>query len=292
VKAEVGHSQVPTVAGLLDAAATRISTALGLERREARFEAQILVSRAICVNRAWLIAHGQDTPDRAQSAAIEALVARREQGEPVAYILGEKEFYGHLFMVNPDVLIPRPDTELLIEQALARIPSDLAVDVLDLGTGSGCIAITLALARPLARVTAVDRSPAALAIAQRNADILNARVEFLTSDWFEALAGRRFDLVVSNPPYIAAADPHLARGDVRFEPLTALAAGQDGFDDLRRLIHGACAHLKPGGTLLLEHGYDQSEGVKALLRESGFSHPRSWADLSGILRISAGEVSE
>jgi release factor glutamine methyltransferase len=148
VKAEVGHSQVPTVAGLLDAAATRISTALGLERREARFEAQILFSRAICVNRAWLIAHGQDTPDRAQSAAIEALVARREQGEPVAYILGEKEFYGRMFRVTPDVLIPRPETELLVETALEHLPEQTPCNILDLGSGSGAVAITLALERP------------------------------------------------------------------------------------------------------------------------------------------------
>jgi release factor glutamine methyltransferase len=166
------------------------------------------------------------------------------------------------------------------------------MDVLDLGTGSGCIAIILALERPLARVTAVDRSAAALAIAQRNADILNAPVEFLNSDWFGSLATRRFDLIVSNPPYIAAADPHLSRGDVRFEPLTALAAGQDGLADLRRLIAAAHAHLQPGGALLLEHGYDQAGDVRTLLRENGFTHPQSWRDLAGIERVSGGELSE
>ena len=280
------------VAGLLNDARIRIAAALGLDKREARLEARVLAAFAWNVAPAWLIAHDTDPLAEAQITAFDTLLARRLAGEPIAYLTGMREFYGRPFRVTPDVLIPRPDTELLVEQALARIPSDLAVDVLDLGTGSGCIAITLALERPLARVTAVDRSPAALAIAQRNADILNARVEFLTSDWFDALAGRRFDLVVSNPPYIADADPHLARGDVRFEPLSALAAGQDGLADLRHLIRGACAHLKPGGALLLEHGYDQAEGVKALLRESGFGHPRSWADLSGILRISGGEVSE
>ena len=281
-----------TVAGLLNHASARIAAALGLDKREARLEARVLAAFTWNVAPAWLIAHDTDPLAEAQITAFDTLLARRLAGEPIAYLTGMREFYGRPFRVTPDVLIPRPDTELLVEQALARIPSDLAVDVLDLGTGSGCIAITLALERPLARVTAVDRSPAALAIAQRNADLLNARVEFLASDWFDALAGRRFDLVVSNPPYIAAADPHLARGDVRFEPLSALAAGQDGLADLRRLIRGACAHLKPDGTLLLEHGYDQSEGVKALLRESGFGHPQSWADLSGILRISGGEVSE
>ena len=281
-----------TVAGLLNDASTRIAAALGLDKREARLEARVLAAFAWNIAPAWLIAHDTDPLAEAQITAFDTLLARRLAGEPIAYLTGVREFYGRPFLVSPDVLIPRPDTELLVEQALARIPPHLAVDVLDLGTGSGCIAISLALERPLARVTAVDRSPEALAIARSNADILNARVELLTSDWFHALAGRRFDLVVSNPPYIAAADPHLARGDVRFEPLTALAAGQDGFDDLRHLIHNARAHLKPGGTLLLEHGYDQSEAVKALLRETGFSHPRSWADLSGILRVSGGEVSE
>jgi len=281
-----------TVAGLLNHASARIAVALGLDKREARLEARVLGAFAWNVAPAWLIAHDTDPLAEAQVTAFDTLLARRLAGEPMAYLTGVREFYGRPFVVTPDVLIPRPDTELLVEQALARIPPDQAVDVLDLGTGSGCVAITLALERPLARVTAVDRSPAALAVAQRNADILNARVEFLTSDWFEVVAGRRFDLVVSNPPYIAAADPHLAQGDVRFEPLSALAAGEDGLDDLRHLIRGACVHLKPGGTLLLEHGYDQSEVVKTLLRESGFNHVRSWADLSGILRISGGKVSE
>jgi release factor glutamine methyltransferase len=162
------------------------------------------------------------------------------------------------------------------------------MDVLDLGTGSGCIAITLALERPLARVTAVDRSTAALAIARRNADILNARIEFLTSDWFAALDGRRFDLIVSNPPYVAATDPHLARGDVRFEPLTALAAGHDGLDDLHRLIRAACDHLTPGGALLLEHGYDQADAVVELLRQHGFEQTCTLRDLGGLNRVSGG----
>jgi release factor glutamine methyltransferase len=181
---------------------------------------------------------------------------------------------------------------LLVEQALARIPSGQAMNVLDLGTGSGCIAITLALERPHARVTAVDRSAAALDIARHNAGILDARVEFLPSNWFDALAGRRFGLVVSNPPYVPAADPHLARGDVRFEPLRALAAGNDGLDDLRQLIAAARVHLEPGGTLLLEHGHDQAEAVVALLERGGYTRMQSWPDLAGILRVSGAGVSE
>jgi release factor glutamine methyltransferase len=244
------------------------------------------------VNPAWLIAHDTDPLTDTQISAFQSLSLRRLAGEPIAYLTGTREFYGRPFQVSPDVLIPRPDTELLVELALARIPVDQPTAVLDLGTGSGCIAITLALERPLALVTAVDRSAAALAIAQHNADSLNARVEFLTSDWFGALSGRGFDLIVSNPPYIAVADPHLKRGDVRFEPLTALAAGQDGLDDLRLLTHSACAHLKPGGTILLEHGYDQSEDVLSLLRLNGIPTPQSWPDLAGISRVSGGVMSK
>lgn len=281
-----------TVASLLDDATTRIGAALGLETREARLEARVLAAFAWDVAPAWLIAHDTDLPDQTQLAQFSTLLARRLVGEPIAYLTGTREFYGRSFRVSPDVLIPRPDTELLVERALAHMPGDQAIEVLDLGTGSGCIAITLALERPLARVTAVDRSDAALAAAKHNGSILNAPVEFLTSDWFSALAGRRFDLIVGNPPYIAAADPHLARGDVRFEPLSALAAGPDGLDDLRRLIAAAPGHLKPGGALLVEHGYDQANAVLALLQAAGFPHPQSWPDLSGIYRVSGDNLSE
>jgi release factor glutamine methyltransferase len=279
------------VADSLTAATLQLAAALGLEKREARLEARVLAAFAWAVSPAWLIAHDTDPLSGAQTAQFQALLSRRLAGEPVAYLTGTREFYGRPFCVSPDVLIPRPDTELLVEQALARIPFGQAVDVLDLGTGSGCIAITLALESPLARVTAVDRCTAALAIARRNADILNARVEFLASDWFTALAGRRFDLIVSNPPYVAAADPHLARGDVRFEPLTALAAGHDGLDDLRRLIRSACDHLKPGGALLLEHGYDQADAVIELLRQDGFEEISTLRDLAGLDRVSGGRWS-
>lgn len=286
------RAKAATVAGLLDDAMARIAAALGLDKREARLEARVLATCAWGVPPAWLIAHDIDRMSAAQISAFDTLLTRRLAGEPVAYLTGTREFYGRPFLVSPDVLIPRPDTELLVDLALTRLPPNQVMDVLDLGTGSGCIAISLALERPLARITAVDRSIAALAIARRNAERLSARVEFLTSDWFDALAGRRFDLIVSNPPYIAAADPHLARGDVRFEPLSALAAGQDGLDDLRFLTRAACAHLKPGGTLLLEHGYDQADAVQALLRMNGIRHPKTWADLSGIQRVSGGGLSE
>ena len=281
-----------TVAGLIDDATTRIAATLGLERRDARLDARVLAAHVLRVDAAWLIAHDTDPLPAQQALAFQSLLARRLSGLPIAYLTGSREFYGRLFQVSADVLIPRPDTELLVELALARIPPDQAIDVLDLGTGSGCIAITLARERPLARVTAVDHSPAALAIAQCNAESLNARVEFLASDWFSALSGRRFDLIVSNPPYIAAADPHLAQGDVRFEPISALAAGPDGLDDLRHLIAAARAHLQPGGALLLEHGYDQAEAVRAWLRQNGIQSPQSWHDLAGVQRVSGGNLSE
>lgn len=282
----------PTVAGLLDAATARIGATLGLDKREARIEARALAARAWDASPAWLIAHGTDEPEASQADNLETLLARRLAGEPIAYICGAREFYGRAFEVSPDVLIPRPETELLVELALARIPPEQPVEVLDLGTGSGCVAITLALERPAAQVTAVDRSAAALAVARRNAEALNAAVEFSTSDWFSALADRTFALIVANPPYVAADDPHLGRGDVRYEPLSALASGRDGLDDLRRLIEGARAHLQPHGALLLEHGHDQAQAVRALLRDGGFAQPQSWSDLAGNPRVSGGELSE
>lgn len=285
-------SGLRTVADCFGAASRQLVATLGLDTRTARLEARVLAAFAWKVAPAWLIAHDTDPLTDAQSAAFETLFARRLTGEPVAYLVGTREFYGRPFQVSPEVLIPRPDTELLVEQALARIPVDEALNVLDLGTGSGCIAITLALERPHARVTAVDRSVAALAIARHNAGILDAHVEFLTSDWFDALAGQRFDLIVSNPPYVPATDPHLSRGDVRFEPLAALAAGNDGLDDLRHLIAAARAHLVPGGALLLEHGHDQADAVVSLLESSGYTRPQSWPDLAGILRVSGAVVSE
>ena len=280
------------MADCLGAASRQLAAALGLDTRTARLEARVLAAFAWNVTPAWLIAHDTDPLAETQITPFETLLARRLAGEPIAYLVGTREFYGRPFRVSPDVLIPRPDTELLVDLALARIPANQALNVLDLGTGSGCIAITLALERPQARVTAVDRSAAALAIAGHNAGILDARVEFLTSDWFDALTSRRFDLIVSNPPYVPAADPHLTRGDVRFEPLSALAAGDDGLDDLRHLIAAARAHLAPGGTLLLEHGHDQAEAVVALLECGGYTRTLSWSDLAGIRRVSGAVVSE
>jgi len=276
------------LADLLRSATGRLS--LALPPREARLEAQILFARALGVNRAWLIGHDRDTLTPAQTTRVEALLKRRLAGEPVAYLLGEREFYGRLFQVTPDVLIPRPDTELLVELALQRLPQDAALNLLDVGVGSGVVAISLALERPRCRVTGVDLSAGALRVARANAETLGADVEFLASDVFDALGKRRFHLIASNPPYIAAADPHLKQGDLRFEPPQALASGCDGLDLIRRLVSEAPAHLEAGGWLLLEHGWDQAAAVRALLQAAGFDKVFSASDLAGHERVTGGKA--
>ncbi len=274
-------------AHLIDAA-RRLAEALDLPPREARLEAQILFSHGLGVNRAWLIGHDRDALTPEQIARVERLLERRLAGEPVAYLLGEREFYGRPFQVTPDVLIPRPDTELLVELALEHLPPGAPLNVLDIGAGSGAITISLALERPACRVTAVDVSAAALDVARRNAETLRADVEFLVSDGFTALPSRRFHLIASNPPYIAAADPHLRQGDLRFEPSQALASGADGLDLIRRLATDAPNHLEPGGWLLLEHGWNQAEAVRGLLQTAGFRAVFSARDLAGHERVTGG----
>lgn len=276
-------------ASLLPILVDRLVAALRLERREARLEAQILMAHALGVERAWLVAHDRDTLSAAQAAAIEALAARRERGEPAAYILGEKEFFGRSFRVTPDVLIPRPDTELLVEAALERMPNDRPLDVLDLGTGSGCVAVTLALERPPARVVAVDASATALAVARDNALRLGAgNVDFVLGNWYSELGVKKLDMIVSNPPYVAAEDPHLGRGDLRFEPRQALSSGADGLDAIRVIVAGAADRLAPGGWLMLEHGCDQGARVSALLARHGFEPVLTLRDLAGLERVSLG----
>jgi release factor glutamine methyltransferase len=285
-------SEAATVAGLLHDASLHLSGALGLDRREARIEARALAVHAWQVETAWLIAHDTDVPDAAQTSAFLGLVEQRLAGQPIAYLTGVREFYSRSFHVTPDVLIPRPETELLVDQALLHLPPGQPLRVLDLGAGSGCVAVTIALERPHAIVTAVDRSPAALALAECNARALDAHVRLLQSDWFAALSAERFDLIVANPPYIAAADPHLGRGDVRYEPLGALASGSDGFDDLRRIVRDAPEHLTAGGWLWLEHGFEQAELTQQLLREAGLQHVQTRLDAASLPRISGGQVSE
>ena len=275
---------------IVQCSALALARTLGLGAAEARLEAQVLLGHALGKPRAWLIAHSDDRLDPEQTATFADLFDRRWGGEPVAYILGEREFYSLNFKVTPAVLIPRPETELLVELALARLPTGLSARVLDLGTGSGAVAVTLALHRPEAEVVAVDQSAAALEVAQENAQRLGAdKLRLVRSDWYRALDEEKFDLIVSNPPYIAAGDAHLEQGDVRFEPPAALASGEDGLNDIRAIVRGAAVRLKPGGWLLFEHGYDQASACRELLLQAGFEQVASATDLAGIARVSYGQ---
>lgn len=252
-----------------------------------RAEARLLLSAVLGEPVESLIARPERAIEGAAAARFATLASRRARGEPVAYLLAEREFYGRRFAVSPAVLVPRPETELLVELALARLRTAPASRVLDLGTGSGCIAVTLALECPTAAVVAVDRSVDALAVARSNARRLGATVEFVTGDWYEAVGGR-FDLIVANPPYVAAGDPHLA--DLRHEPQQALVAGADGLADLRRIVAGAPAHLDGGGTLVVEHGHDQGARVHTLFAQAGFASIETHRDLAGIERACTGTM--
>jgi release factor glutamine methyltransferase len=253
-------------------------------------EARALLAHRLRVSRERLVAHPESIVAAADAEAFDALARRRVQGEPLAYLLGEKEFYGRAFAVTPDVLVPRPETELLVDLALERMRSVERPRVLDLGTGSGCIAVTLALECPAARVTATDACAGALAIARRNAGRLGAAVAFQPGDWYDALpVDATFDLIVSNPPYVAAGDPHLA--DLRFEPMRALTDGQDGLACLEAIAAGARRRLAPRGWLLVEHGYDQAAAVAALFARSGLS-AEARADGAGHLRVTLGQVRQ
>jgi len=253
-------------------------------------DAEVLLAHVTGLGTAAIIA-GARRLTKAQSAAFDELVARRSRGEPVAYLTGEREFWSLSFRVTSDVLIPRPDTETLVERALELIPADAAWQVLDLGTGSGNVAIAIALARPRCRVTAVDVEPAALDIARDNSQRLGAtEIEFVKSDWFNAVGERRFNLIAGNPPYVAAGDPHLSHSDVAAEPVRALVSERDGLDDITRIVAAAGARLEPGGWLLLEHGAEQGEAVRALLRRHGFTAVATRLDLGGRERISEGRA--
>ena len=256
----------------------------------AAVDARALLRAILGVDDAHLLAHpGQVLTDRQRDRYL-AWVERRRSGEPVAYLTGEREFYSLAFTVTPAVLIPRPETELLVEAALERVPVHLPFRVLDLAAGSGCVAVAIAVHRPRARVTATEVSRDALAVARDNAARHGAGIEFLESDWFDALGGKRFDLIVSNPPYVAERDPHLSEGDLRFEPRAALVAGADGLSCIRLIVAQARAHIEPGGGLLFEHGHDQAARCRALLAQAGFSEVASRHDLAGIERVSGGRV--
>ncbi len=254
-------------------------------------DAQVLLAHALGCARTWLVAHADDPLPRLQADAFFALAKRRRAGEPVAYLTGTREFWGLALRVTPDVLIPRPETETLVELALEWLPRDGAPRVLDLGTGSGAIALAIAKERPRARVVATDASAAALAVARDNAALhALTNVAFAQADWYDGTPDGAFDLVVSNPPYVAAGDPHLAAGDLRFEPAAALASGVDGLAALRTIIAGAPPRLARGGALAVEHGYDQSPAVQELMRDAGFGQVTVRRDLAGIPRVVGGRA--
>jgi len=266
------------------AQALAASIALGVDR----LDAQLLLLHALGRaphDRAWLLAHDTDAMPDAAWSALAAQLSRRRAGEPVAYLLGEKEFHGLALQVDARVLVPRPDTETLVEWALECLEGQAAPRVLDLGTGSGAIALALQHARPDAQVDAVDASADALAVAQANASRLGLPVRFAQADWLDG-AGAGYTVIASNPPYIAAGDPHLPA--LRHEPSSALVSGTDGLDDIRRIVQDAPAHLAEGGWLLLEHGHDQAPAVRELLAARGFAEVQSRDDLAGIQRCSGG----
>jgi release factor glutamine methyltransferase len=269
-----------------------------------RLEARMLLEMVLGQPREWLLAHDTDPIAPEAAAQFLTLAAQRRQGTPMAHLVGHREFMGHRLSVSADVLIPRPETELLVEMALQSLedcfkrslPSratgnGAGCSLLDLGTGSGAVAISVALACPTARVVATDISETALALAQKNAQQLEARIQFWQGNWYEALpAEGRFDVIVSNPPYIALDDPHLVQGDLRFEPVGALTDGADGLTALRQIIAGASQHLMSGGWLWLEHGYEQGEAVAQLLLKAGFNAVQTKQDLAGLPRITGGSL--
>jgi release factor glutamine methyltransferase len=258
----------------------------------APIDAQVLLAHVVSRDRAWLAAHATDSLTADQVHRFFTLARRRREGEPVAYLTGTREFFGLALAVDRSVLIPRPETETLVECALRKLPGDRPVRVLDLGTGSGAIALAIAHARPLASVVATDNSEDALVVARGNAARLQvSNVEWLRAAWFDGSVAGPFDAIVSNPPYVAAGDPHLAEGDVRFEPARALVAGRDGLDALRVIVAGARGCLVPGGWLAVEHGYDQADAVRDLFRQAGFAGLQSLRDLSGIPRVGAGRAA-
>lgn len=266
-----------TVRSLLEAA-----RAAGVSR----LDAQVLLGHVLGRSRAWLIAHDDEAVDLVAAAETASLLQQRARGVPVAYLVGEREFHGLMLKVRPDVLVPRPETEGLVDWVLELFDASVPARVADLGTGSGAIALALRQRRPLMQVTAVDIDPAALAVTRDNATRLHLRIECLQGRWFEPLAGRRFDCVVSNPPYVNADDPHLeALGS---EPLLALTPGHEGLAALREIIQAAPAHLEPGAWLLLEHGHDQDRAVRQMLAERGFADVSTRPDLAGLPRCTAG----
>lgn len=255
----------------------------------ARLDAELLLASVLGKSRSYLFAWPERLLTEPQMQAFAALVARRKAGEPVAHILGVREFWSLELEVTPATLIPRPETELLVESALARIPVDARWEIVDLGTGTGAIALAVASERPHCHIVASDISADALTVAERNADRLGLHnLSFQLGPWYEPVAGRRFHMILSNPPYVRTDDPHLREGDVRFDPRAALVAGPEGLDDLRSIVADAPAFLQPGGWLLVEHGYDQAAAVTELFARAGFEAIATARDLSGQPRVTQG----
>jgi len=275
-----------TVRGLLEASGTQLGGDEGAR------EVELLLGHALGRDRAWLYAHADDALAAEAAIRFHGLLMRRARGEPLAYILGRREFWSLDLVVTPDVLIPRHETELLVELALQKIPQGKKVEIADLGTGAGGIALALARERPLARVLATDVSAAALMVARGNAQRLGiGNVDFAEGDWCAALGERKFELIAANPPYVADVDLHLVRGDLRFEPPVALASGAAGLDALGIIVRDAPAHLKPGGWLLFEHGFEQGPAARAALTHSGFVDVFTHSDLEGRERVSGGALA-
>lgn len=258
--------------------------------RHHKLEAEILLCHCLKVNRAYLLTWPEKALTEAQAVEFFALVERRKAGEPIAYLLGYKEFWGLKLNVSPATLIPRADTETLIEIALQKLAQHAKPQILDMGTGSGAIALALASEIPDAQITAIDASPAALAIAQANSQHLNLKVNWLLSDWFSKLNDQKFDCIVSNPPYIEQQDVHLTQGDLRFEPASALSSGLDGLDDLRLIISQSPNYLNQQAWLFVEHGYNQADAVKQLFSQTGFQSIACQVDLAGNPRVSYGQI--
>lgn len=258
-------------------------------------EAQMLLEHVTGWSRTALISYPEREVAAQQALATQSLFARRRFGEPVAYLTGTREFYGLMFQVSPAVLIPRPETELLVDLTIARLKKTPTASVLDLGTGSGAIAVTLAKLCETAQITGVERSQAALGLARKNAETIiqkefNHQLQLILGDWYQPLGKAKFDIIVANPPYIAEADAHVAQGDLRHEPIQALTAGSDGLDAIRKIIADAPEHLNAGGWLLIEHGYDQQQACAALLKQAGFNPIFCEKDLAGIPRVSGGQL--
>jgi release factor glutamine methyltransferase len=270
---------------------TTVSAALAMSGL-VPFEATLLLAHVMNRDRAWLAAHGDAPLTREQALAYDAMARRRVNGEPVAYLTGRREFFGLELEVTPDVLIPRPETELLVELALTWLDKEAAARVLDLGCGSGAVALAIAHERPRARIIGADASPAAVALARHNAERLAiGNAAFIESDWFHRVPREPFALIVANPPYVAEEDAHLGRGDLRFEPAAALVSGGDGLDAIRAIVAAAPGYLADGSMLALEHGFDQARTVQTLLRNAGFGEIASARDLAGIPRVTYGRRS-